>query len=163
MKGYIGETETSIGARYGLKVASKAQWFVQARLTSTSYSGDNAPDGGSGFELGGGQKYFYRSFHSRITPYLSWLALFSNSKSATATAETTTQGIFYGGQLGMRFVFDKSIFVEFESSVFLSALNSSTTVKNTATGDEVKTTRTDLYIDTIGELQNMIVSLGYVL
>ncbi|MFK7823076.1 MAG: hypothetical protein AB8G05_02905 [Oligoflexales bacterium] len=161
--GGISETETSIGARYGLKIFSKAQWFVQARLTSTSYSGDNAPDGASGFEVGGGQKYFYRSFSSRIVPYLSWLGLFSSASSANATTETSTQGIFYGGQVGLKFVFDKSFFVDFESSLFLSALNSTSTVKNIGTGDEVKTTRTELYVDTIGEVQNMVVSLGYVL
>ena len=161
--GGIGETETSIGARYGLKIANKVQWFAQARLTSTSYSGDNAPDGGSGFEVGGGQKYFYRSFSSRITPYLSWLALFSNASNTTGATETTTQGIFYGGQAGMKFVLDRSFFVDFEASFFLSALNSTTTVKNTGTDEEVKTTRMELYADTIGEVQNMVVSLGYVL
>ena len=161
--GGISETETSIGLRYGLKVVSKSQWFVQAKLSSTSYSGDNAPDGGSGFQVGGGQKYFYRSFSNRITPYLYWLALFINDNTASNTTETSSQGIFYGGHAGIKFNFDKSIFVEFGSTLFFSALNSTVTVKNSATGDEVKTTRTELYVSSIGDIQSMTISLGYVL
>ncbi len=50
--------EISIGSRFGFDIVERTMWYLQARVTSTSYSGDNAPDGSTGLLLGGGPYFF---------------------------------------------------------------------------------------------------------
>src|SRR6478735_7167748 len=96
--GQPSKREISIGSRYGFDIADRSMWYVQARVNSTSYSGDNAPDGGTGLLLGGGQYYFLKTFEKGIHTYLSWLAAFINDKdSPSAATEIKTNGLFYSG------------------------------------------------------------------
>src|SRR3954468_13710252 len=68
--------EMSVGSRFGFDIVDRTMWYLQARVTSTSYSGDNAPDSTTGLRLGGGHYYFLKSFDKGVHCYLSWLASF---------------------------------------------------------------------------------------
>jgi hypothetical protein len=58
--------EISIGSRFGFDTVERTMWYVQGRITSTPYIGDNAPDGSTGLLLGGWQYYFLKSFDKGI-------------------------------------------------------------------------------------------------
>jgi hypothetical protein len=153
-----GGTESqqiSLGGRYGLDPKDDVYWFAQGSLTQTSYSGPNAPDGGLGISLGGGQRYIMPRFSSRFVPYFSWLAEFRNTKAG----QTETNGIFYSGQAGLRLLYSPKFFVDLEATIFSSALTSTEETSNGA-GGQTKTTKTELFIDSFGSINDMVVSMG---
>ncbi|SMF74029.1 hypothetical protein [Pseudobacteriovorax antillogorgiicola] len=153
----VSSSEITLGARYGLLTEDRKQWFVQASLTQTSYSGDNAPEGTQSISLGGGRKYFFSRLHKRLIPYLSWVALINSTEP---DAVTEVFGIFYSGQFGLRLALSKAFHIELESQFFQSELTSTTEVTN-ADGSKTKTSRTELFIDSVGSFDSTLVSLVY--
>lgn len=157
--------EISIGSRFGFDIVERSMWYVQARITSTSYSGDNAPDGSTGLLLGGGQYYFLKSFDKGIHSYLAWLGYFSNEKdSPNVGTEIETNGLFYAGSAGFRFDFTKAIIMDLEVQFFNSGLTSKTTTTTTAGGvsTETSTKKTELYAQSFaGGTNSLLFNLGY--
>ena len=147
-------TEISAGGRYALKVQNASQWFGQAQIVSTSFKGDNAPDDQTVLQVGGGKRYYFKRFSPRFIPYLSWLALLSSSDQG----ENKQTGVFYSGIFGVRIPLSPKFFVNFETNLFTSAL---TATEETGTGETSnKTTRTELYIDSVGGINDSVFSVG---
>jgi hypothetical protein len=157
--------EISLGSRFGFDIADRKMWYLQARLTSTSFSGDNAPDGSTGILLGGGQYYFLKTFDKGIHSYLAWLGYFMNeSNSPAAGTEIETNGLFYAGSAGFRFDFTKSFILDIEVQFFNSGLTTKSTTTNTAGGvsTETSTKRTELFAQSFaGGTNSMLFNLGY--
>lgn len=157
--------EISIGSRFGFDIVDRSMWYAQARITSTSYSGDNAPDGSTGLLLGGGQYYFLKSFEKGIHSYLAWLGYFMNEKdSPNVGTEIESNGLFYAGSAGFRFDFTKSIILDMEVQFFNSGLTSKTTTTTTAGGvsSETSTKKTELYAQSFtGGTNSLLFNLGY--
>jgi hypothetical protein len=132
--------QISVGSRFGFDIVDRSMWYVQARITSTSYSGDKAPDDSTGLLLGGGQYYFLKSFDKGIHSYLAWLGYFSNEKdSPNVGTEVETNGLFYVGSAVFRFDFTKFIIMDVEVQFFNSGLTSKTTTTTTAGGVSTET------------------------
>lgn len=157
--------EISIGSRYGFDIVDRSMWFVQARVTSTSYSGDNAPDGSTGLLLGGGQYYFLKSFDKGIHSYVSWLGYFMNEKdSPSAATEIETNGLFYAASAGFRFDFTKAVVMDIEVQFFNSGLTAKTTTTTTTGGvtTESEQKQTELFAQSFtGGTDSVIFNLGY--
>jgi hypothetical protein len=157
--------EISIGSRFGFDIVDRSMWYLQGRLTSTSYSGDNAPDGSTGLLFGGGRYHFLKTFEKGIHAYLAWLAYFMNEKDApNAGTEIETNGLFYAGSAGFRFDFTKSIIFDMEVQFFNSGLTSKTTTTTTAGGvsSETSTKRTELFAQSFaGGTNSLLFNLGW--
>jgi hypothetical protein len=163
--GQATKRELSIGSRYGFDIVDRSMWYLQARLTSTSYSGDNAPDGSTGLLLGGGRYHFLKSFDRGIHTYLAWLAYFLNEKdSPGAGTEIETNGLFYAGSAGFRFDLTKSIILDMEVQFFNSGLTSKSTTTTTAGGvsSKASTKKTELFAQSFASGTNsLLFNLGY--
>ena len=152
--------ETSVGARYASNVDKETQWFVQAALSLKSYSGiDNSPDGTTSMSLGGGMNFFFQRLAPRITPLLSFYGEYRDLKSADASSKTTTTGLFYGGELGLRFKMSRYIFFEILGPIFESALNAKTETENPG---KAESERTEIFVSSTGPFNSAKVSLGYI-
>ncbi len=154
----------SLGGRYGLAMnpEEKSFWFIDGGLSSTSYSGDNAPDSATGFRLGAGQKYFFKNFTKSIHSYLTWAAGFVSENSSDATTDTETQGLYYAGSGGFRFDFTKTIYFEIDARFFESLLTGSTKRTVTATGVTAETKRTQLLVDTFSGADSLSFGVGMI-
>lgn len=156
--------EISLGGRYGLALNTETRslWFVEARLASISYSGDNPPDDATDLTLGGGQVYFFRNYGKAIHTFLSWFAGLQTSSSATGNTSTESTAIVYGGNAGFRFDFSKKIFVDMEANLVTSALTRSTKTKTDATGAETESKATELYVDSFSGTESLRFGVGYI-
>lgn len=154
----------SLGGRYGLamNLESKYFWFVDAGVSSTTYSGDNAPDSANGFRIGGGQKYFFKNFTKSIHTFLAWAAGYRSESSGDNASETKSSGIYYAGSGGFRFDFTKSIFFDIEAQFFNSSLMGSTKTTTNATGTSVETKTTQLQVDTFSGTDGLVFGLGMI-
>ncbi len=161
----LGQSEISIGTRYALKPsADQSQWFIRAKITSVSYSGDNAPDGGLNLELGGGKLYFLKKFSSDIRSYIAWDVYFLNSKVAeNNTTEVESNGLLYGGHAGFRFDLSKALYFDVDAKLFESALTAKTTTRNTAVtpAEEKERSQTEIYVQSFTGLDAVTLGLGY--
>ena len=157
--GGIGQSEISLGGRYGLDPEDKGFWFFQGSITQTSYSGDNAPDSGSGFRIGGGKRYLQPKLSKRLTPYLAWVVEIASDKQGDQNQQTESTGVFYSGQVGLRLLLSGDFFVDLEAILFQSALTATTKVTDN-NGNEVETSRTELYVDSFSSFNDVVVSLG---
>jgi len=163
--GQPSKKEVSIGSRFGLDITDRSMWYVQARISSTSYSGDNAPDGSTGLLLGGGQYYFLKSFTKDLHSYLSWLAYFENEKDEpNATTSIERNGLYYAATAGFRFDFTNSIVFDMEVQFFNSGLTAKQTTSTTVAGVTTKTTetKTEFYAQTFAAgTDSLLFNLGY--
>lgn len=156
--------EISLGGRYGFEMAPEARdnWFIEARLASVSYSGDNPPDDSTDITVGGGQVYYFRKFGKGIRSFLSWFAGINKASEAAVGTKTETTGLVYSGNAGFRFDFSKSIFVDVEAILFTSALQETRKTTTTATGVETETKRTELFADTFSGSDSLRFGVGMV-
>ncbi len=157
--------EISVGSRFGFDITDRTMWYLQARVSSTSYSGDSAPKGSTGLLLGGGQYYFLKSFDKGVYSYLSWLAYFKNQEESTSATTTVEEnGLYYAGSAGFRFDFTKTIVFDIEVNFFDSGLTSKSTTSTTTGTSTTKTTqkKTELYAQSFAQGTNsLLFNLGY--
>ncbi|MFW7378827.1 MAG: hypothetical protein ACOH5I_08475 [Oligoflexus sp.] len=146
----ITSTTINFGGRYGLDPDGQGFWFGQAFYSQTSFSGNGAPDSQSSIRIGGGRRYLLPAFSKRIEPYLSWLAELEQGKNLT--------GLYYGGQVGLRFILSPKFFLDLESSLFRSALTETEEVD--VNGVTQKRTKTELQASTVAAFSNVAVSVG---
>ena len=151
----------SVGGRYGLSDdESRNFWFVDAGFSSTSYSGDNAPDGGTGLTLGGGQMYFLRNFGKFIHSFISWSAGYESGNSADTNSKTESSGIYYAGNAGFRFDFSKSLFIDIEAQLFRSSLTRNVKTTNTTSDTTQETDSIEVYAKTFSGADSLKFGLG---
>lgn len=153
----------SLGGRYGLQPTEDRRfWFLDADVRSTSYSGDNAPKGASGFQLGAGQKFFFRNFGKAIHTFLAWSAGYQSDSSANATTETKASGIYYAGNGGFRFDFSKTFFMDMEAQFFSSSLLRTTKTTTNPGGVTTESKVTELQVDTFAGADSLRFGVGMI-
>lgn len=166
--------EISFGGRYLDDLSKNMGWFADASLDSKSYSG--GPDSSVGLEIGGGARYYFLPFAQSMVPFASADGHFKNEKNVDFMSglpdyvQTETNGLFYGGGVGVRIGLDTQFWLELESRFFESALVATETVKRiqtvttgtTTTTVETKSerTRTELYVSTRGAFSQLMLSVG---
>lgn len=155
--------EISVGSRFGFDITDRTMWYLQARVSSTSYSGDNAPDGSTGLLLGGGQYYFLKSFEKGLHSYLSWLGYFQNDKdSPAADTQIETSGLFYAASAGFRFDFTKDIILDIEVQFFNSGLTSKTTTTTGTPAAKTSTKKTEIFAQSFANgTDSLLFNLGF--
>lgn len=173
------ESVVNAGGRYSEELGPRAFWFGEGGLTLKSYtagkSGDS-PSNSTGLTAGGGVRYYFNKLAETISPYVYGKGVFKNEKDVTRSAtspdytQTETNGLFYSGHLGIRFSLDTDFFFEIETPFFESALFATkkteivnfTTVAGTTTKTTTKgeTNRTELYAETDGAFESMVVAIG---
>ncbi len=155
------ESKISLGGRYGFVMNEERRfWFIDAGVTSTSYSGDDAPKGGSGILLGGGQQYFFRNFGKAIHTFLAWSAGIKSDSSADKIEKTDTTALYYAGDAGFRFDYSKTFFMDIEAQLFESALNRTIKVTPNAGGDGRETKVTELQVASFNGANSLRFGLG---
>lgn len=154
--------EISIGGRYGFEIDQEARtnWFLEARIASVSFSGDNPPDDSTDITAGAGQVHYFRKFAKGIQSYLSWFAGVRSSSSADVGTKTESTGLVYAGNAGFRFDFSKTVFLDLEANLFTSALQETTKTTTTATGVETESKRTELFADTFSGVDSLRFGVG---
>lgn len=170
-----GDSTISMGGRVGNAMSQNLGWVAGGLLTMKSYTapeGGKAPDSSTGIQMGGGLQYFFDPFGDRIVPYVLGAAYVLSEKEASSSGntitETTTSGLYYGANVGLKFKFSASVFMFLESELFESALSGSvktetkTTVGTTTTTTKNETTKTELYVDTAGAFGTTLVGVGMV-
>jgi hypothetical protein len=153
----------SLGGRYGFTPSEdRTFWFLDLGISSTSYSGDNAPDGASGVTVGGGQKYFFRNFGKAIHTFLAWSAGFRSETNADATTKTESSGIYYAANGGFRFDFTKTLFMDIEAQFFNSSLMGSRKTTTNPGGIQTESKITELQADTFTGADSLRFGVGYI-
>lgn len=176
-----GKSTISAGGRFGEALDQHVHWFGQGVLTLRSYDapkGGKAPASSTSLALGGGVRYYFGALSERLYPFVAALGEFRNEKDADFESggnftESEANGLYYSGLVGMRMTLDSTFFLDFETSLFRSALFATETSKDTvctaattttAAGcsqtPDTETRRTDLYVDTVSPFSNLVLSLG---
>jgi hypothetical protein len=166
-------TTIGAGGRFSDQLDSRMYWFGQGMLTMRSYDkGDNedAPSDSTSLALGGGGRYYSTKLAESVSPFAYGLGQYKSDKTASGTGsgftETEDNGLFYGASFGIRLSLDTDFFVDFESELFESALFATRKTETTsyATGTKVtskdETKRTELWVQSSGPFENMIIALG---
>jgi hypothetical protein len=161
--------------RYGDMVShsKNLMWYADAGIEMISYSGDQAPDDGTGVVIGGGGRLFFEPIGERLKPYLGLGGSYESSKDVDlAGRERESSGLYYGMHAGARMLMgslaefdmaDVSVFLDLESSLFKSAIFETTKLKSAdPTIEDTKETKTDLYIAGAGLFTEMLIGLGFV-
>jgi hypothetical protein len=168
-------TTIGAGGRFSDQLDARMYWFGQGVLTMRSYDkGDNedAPSDSTSLALGGGVRYYFTKLAESVAPFAYGLGQYKSEKTASGTGsgftESEDNGLFYGASFGIRLSLDTDFFVDFESQLFESALFATRktehtsydagTGKKTTTKDETK--RTELWVQSSGPFENMIIALG---
>ncbi len=162
--GYKTQT-IDIGGRWGFGVAGENRhfWFLDLGLSNSSYSGDGAPDGSSGFQIGAGQKWFFTNLSSSIHTYLAWAAGYKQDTVNGIGTKDETSGLYYAGDAGFQFDFSKRIFFTAEAELFNSMLTGNhkvTTTSATGTSTETKTSTTELHASTFSGADSLRFGVG---
>jgi len=170
------ESTIDIGGRFADLFDTRTQWFAQGLLTMKSYDAgknDKAPSDSTSLALGGGIRYYFNKMAEDVTPFAYGLAQYKNQKDAeqntTGFSESESNGLFYGAAAGIRLGIDADFFMDLETTLFDSALfatdETETTSVNPANGQTTKvkreTSKTELYLNTSGAFQNVLVALGW--
>lgn len=169
-----GSTSTvSLGGRYTDDLTSDTAWIGSANIALRSYTGSGdipTPDNSVSMTIGGGARYYFKPFAEAIVPYVSGIATIVNKKSATWVAggynQTSTSGLYYGGNAGIRSGLGGSFFVELEIPLFESPLFAATEteevrrVANETTTTKEESTDTALYVDSVARITEVRLGLG---
>lgn len=170
-----GSTST-IGAagRFHDDLGGSLAWYGAAGLLLNSYTaadGRSSPDNGVSLSIGGGVRHYFKPFGTAVVPFGAIGGDIRNGKKVEWTSvgynETTTNGLYYTGIVGLRAGLDSNFFVELELPLFDSALFSvaKTVQVNESTGTKVETktevTQTELWVDTQSAVNKTMFSIGY--
>ena len=170
-----GSTST-IGAsgRYHDDLGGSMAWYGSAGLLLNSYTapdGRSSPDNGVSLSVGGGVRHYFKPFGTAVVPFGAMGADIRNTKKVEWTTggynETTTNGLYYTGIVGLRAGLDSNFFVELELPLFDSSLFSvaKTDQVDESTGTKVskktEVTTTELWVDTQSAVTKTMFSIGY--
>lgn len=169
-------SQSTLGAagRYHDDLGGSMAWYGSAGLLFNSYTapdGRSSPDSGVSLSVGGGVRHYFKPFGTAVVPFGALGGDIRNTKkvdwNSAGYTETTTNGLYYTGIVGLRAGLDSNFFVELELPLFDSALFSvAKTVQvdeSTGTKVEKKTevTNTELWVDTQSALTKTMFSIGY--
>lgn len=163
-----------LGGRYHDDLGGSMAWYGSGNVTFNSYTaadGRSSPDNAVSLSVGGGVRHYFKPFGTAVVPFGAIGADIRNGKKIDWTSggynETTTNGLFYTGIVGLRAGLDSNFFVELELPLFDSSLFSvAKTVsvdESTGTKVEKKTevTTTELWVDTQKAVTSTVFSVGY--
>ncbi len=161
------------GGRFSDDLNTDMAWIGQADLKMKSYTasaGIPSPDNGLGMEVGGGVRNYFKPFATAIVPYVSGIVVISTNGDVLWTKEgyiqTSTSGLYYGANAGIRAGLGGDFFIELELPLFTSplfAVTKAETVKQV--GDSTTTTKeestdTALYVSSTGHLTDARLGIG---
>ncbi len=169
-----GSTSTiSLGGRYTDDLTTDMAWIGGAEIALRSYSGSGGtptPDNSVGMVLRGGARHYFKPFADAIVPYVSGIASLVNTKTAVWVTDgynqTTTSGLYYGGNAGIRTGLGGDFFVEVEIPLFESPLFAVTETESVRkVGNDTVTTKqestdTALFVDTSAPITEIRLGLG---
>ena len=172
-----GEQVISLGGRFGDDMDARMLWFGEGSLALRSYDapkGGKAPSNSTSLSLGGGVRMYFDPFSESVAPYVLAQGSYRNEKrgqpGVTTVIETEESGLYYGASVGVRIGLDNQFFIDLESVLFDSPLFTTETTETTTiaadgttTKSKEETSETDLYIDTAGAFQNIVVGMGMML
>jgi hypothetical protein len=166
-------SKVSLGGRYTDDLTSESAWIGGAEIALRSYSGSGGiptPDNSVSMTITGGARYYFKPFAEAIVPYVSGTATIINSKSSDWVPEgynqTTTSGLYYGGNAGIRSGLGGSFFVELEIPLFQSPLFSVTELERVRKGvdgtitTKEESTDTALYVSSVAPITKVQLGLG---
>lgn len=170
-----GSTSTfGAAGRYHDDLGGSLAWYGAAGLLLNSYTaadGRSSPDNGVSLSVGGGVRHYFKPFGTSVVPFGAIGGDIRNSKKVEWTTvgynETTTNGLYYTGIVGLRAGLDSNFFIELELPLFDSSLFSvAKTVQvdeSSGTKVEKKTdvTTTELWVDTQSAINKTMFSIGY--
>lgn len=169
-----GSTSTiSLGGRYSDDLTTEMAWIGGAEIALRSYSGSGGiptPDNSVGMVIRGGARHYFKPFADAIVPYVSGIASLVNTKTAEWATDgynqTTTSGLYYGGNAGIRSGLGGEFFVEVEIPLFESPLFAVTEteavrkVGNDTVTTKQESTDTALFVNTAAPLTAIRLGLG---
>ncbi len=163
----------NLGGRYTDDLTSETAWIGGAEIDLRSYSGSGgvpAPDNSVGITISGGARYYFKPFAESVVPYVSGIARIVNTKEAEWVQggynQTTTSGLYYGGNAGIRSGLGGNFFVELEIPLFDSPLFSATEtervreVAGVTTTSKEESTDTALYVSSVANITKVRIGLG---
>lgn len=162
------------GGRYHDDLGGSMAWYGSAGVLFNSYTapdGRSSPDNAVNLSVGGGVRHYFKPFGAGVVPFGSVGGEIRNGKSVKWTSagydETSTNGLFYMGTVGLRAGLDSNFFVEIELPLIDSALFS---VAKTNSVDESgpakvekksETTNTELWVDSQKAITSTMFAVGY--
>jgi hypothetical protein len=161
------------GGRFSDDLNTDMAWIGQGDLEMKSYTasaGIPSPDNALGMEVGGGVRYYFKPFAPAVVPYVSGIASVLSDKDVVwktdGYVQTSTSGLYYGANAGIRAGLGGDVFIELEIPVFKSPLFAVTkeeTVKQV--GDQTTTTKeestdTALYVSSVGKITDARLGIG---
>jgi len=170
-----GSTSTfGAGGRYHDDLGDSYSWYGLGELFIHNYSapdGRKAPGDAMSMKFGGGMRYYFQPFSTAVVPFGSAGGDVRNVKevswTSTGFAETTTNGLYYNGAIGVRAGLDSNIFVEIELPLFDRALFSvaktveATTVNGVTSESKSETTSNELWVSSYEGLPATKIAVGY--
>ena len=161
------------GGRFSDDMNTEMAWIGQGDLKMKSYTasaGIPSPDNALGMEIGGGVRYYFMPFATAVVPYVSGIASVLSHKDVEWTTDgyvqTSTSGLKYGANAGIRAGLGGDVFIELEIPVFTSPLFAVTKVETVEqVGDQTTTTKeestdTALYVSSVGRITDATLGIG---
>ncbi len=166
-------SKISLGGRFSDDLNTNTAWIGEGDLNMRSYTasgGVPTPDNSVGLTVGGGVRYYFKPIATAVVPYAAAMAWIKNDKEASYTdtgyTQTSTSGVFYGANAGIRAGLGDNFFVELELPFFQSPLFSVTKTekvdqiggsKSTATDEN---TETALFVQSSARLMDARLGVG---
>ncbi len=166
------KTVIDIGGRFGDVVDGPVFWFAEGGISLKSYTRGTAtaaPDSSTGITAGGGLRYYFNKLSESWAPYGLAYGRVQSQKDATYNTggftETDKNGLYYGANFGIRLSLQHEFFVDFETPLFTSALfatekEETTTYGSPNTKSELTKKKTELYVNSAGAFDSVLVALG---
>jgi hypothetical protein len=164
------KTTIEAGARFSDQLDANLFWFGEGLLSLKSYDkGDlpEAPSDSTSLGLKGGVRYYFSKLSETVSPYANGYGAFKNEQDGEAQGtdiiDREKNGLYYGADFGIRLSLGPAFFVDLETNLFESALFATETEETTpATGAKSsnETKKTELYADTSGAFDSVVVALG---
>ena len=163
----------SVGGRYSDDLNSDMSWLGEGAVKMRSYAasgGVPSPDDSVGILISGGARYYFKPFSEAVVPYVSGIATIKSDKDATWTTtgyrQTTTSGLYYSANAGIRAGLGGNFFVELELPFFespLFAVKKTETVEQTGqatSSTKEEETETALYVSSVAKITDARLGIG---
>jgi hypothetical protein len=166
-------SEFGAGGRFSDDLNTDMAWIGLADLRMKSYTasaGIPSPDNALGMEVGGGVRNYFKPFATAVVPYVSGIVWVKSDKQVAwktdGYVQTSTSGLYYGANAGIRAGLGGDIFIELELPLFTSplfAVSKVETVKQvdtTTTSSKDESTDTSLYVSSVGHITDAKLGIG---
>lgn len=122
-EGSFNQSNFYIGGRYGQQFASNMFWFTESTLNNENNNSlTSTPSNNTSFSLGGGLRYYFDRFNSRIAPYSNVYSQLISKKQLIKRANQTVlaklNAIYIAAGWGLRISLNKKFFVDVEGLIF---------------------------------------------